>query len=570
MAWQDNIYKYALQNAVKFKGTANDRAIVGKILSENPDARSSADEVKKLAAESAEKVNAMSAEEQEKELKSIAPELLEDNKKDKPKEEKDIFAFLGIRQGDYVAAAFPPEPSKYPHIGHAKAILMNYLLAKKYNGKFYLRFEDTNPKLAKKEFYDIHKENYEWLGVKPDKIDYASNHMEEFYIFAEELVKKGKAYVCTCETEKMRENRGKGIECKCRSHDEKRNLQEWRDMPLLNEGKAVLRMKIDLNHQNTTMRDPVIMRIIEGEHPRTGKRYKIWPNYDFENSVMDGITRISHRLRTKEFELRNELQRFIQNELGFEETKIYEFSRFNLEGVESSGRIIREKIENGELVGWDDPSLTTLVALRRRGFLPEAITNFVISTGITKAEATLTWDDLIVQNKRILDSICSRYFFIENPFEIKVENAPVVESHLKLHPEQPEKGTRDMKSHGRFWITRQDYDALQNSELYRLMDCINFKKENDAFVFDSKEHDKYKGVGKRIMHWLPFADDLVKTEVMMPDKEIKKGIAEHGIKNLKVGDIIQFERFGFCRLDAIDENETDSDNKIYKFWYTHK
>ncbi len=562
------ILAYSLANALKFNGKATDKAVLGKILAEDPEARKQSAEIKSKVDQIIMQVNAMSIEEQKSALEKVAPELLnEQPKKDKKQEDRNIYSFLGIRDGEYVAAAFPPEPSKYPHIGHAKAILLNYMLAKQYNGKFYLRFEDTNPELAKKEFYDIHLENYKWLGIEPDNIDNASNHMEEFYIFAEELIKKGKAYVCMCEQEKMRENRNKGIECSCRQNSEKKNMQEWKDMFIMREGEAVLRMKIDLQHANTTMRDPVIMRIIEHEHVLTGKKYRVWPNYDFENSVMDGLTKVTHRLRTKEFELRNELQRYIQNALGFEQTKVYEFARFNLEGVESSGRIIRDKIEKGEMLGWDDPSLTTLVALRRRGFLPEAIKNFVISTGITKTEATLTWDDLIVQNRRLLDSNCNRYFFIDTPIKIKINNAPLQECHLKFHPEHADRGTRNLKTHDVFYLANLDVEQLKEGELYRLMDCLNFTKTNGNYVFDSKEHDKYKGKGKKIMHWLPLSSTLQKVEIMMPDKSKRNGLGEETIKNLKIGEIIQFERFGFCKLDSI---EILGNEKIYKFWYTHK
>ena len=396
-------------------------------------------------------------------------------------------------------------------------------------------------------------------------VDHASSHVDEFYLFAEQLIKKGNAYVCFCSQDKMRENRNKGIECECRNNDLKKNIRGWEDMFVLKEGQAVLRIKIDMQHLNTTMRDPVLMRIIEHEHPLVGKKYRIWPNYDFENSVMDGLQRITHRLRTKEFELRNELQRHIQKELGFAETKIFEFARFNLEGVESSGRIIREKIEKGEMIGWDDPGLTTLVALRRRGFVPEAIKNFVISTGITKAEATLTWDDLIVQNRRLLDSSCNRYFFIEEPVHIEIKDAPELFCALKLHPDHAERGQREFKTHSKFIITKHDLNELKDGELYRLMDCLNFEKKGNEFHFDSREHDKYKGRGKKIMHWLADSRENAKTEIMMPDKSIRHGFAEKGVRNLAVGDVIQFERFGFCRLDHIDEKE----NK-HVFWYAHK
>lgn len=553
------IKKYALQNAVKYKGKANAGAVLGKVLAENLDLREKAKEISKEINSVIKQINSLSIEKQEKNLQELAPELLE--KKEKA-EEKDIFDFLGIREGEKVITAFPPEPSKYPHIGHAKAIIVNYELAKKYNGTFYLRFEDTNPELADEEFYKIHLENYQWLGIKADRIDYASDFMERFYEYAEKIIKDNNAYVCSCSQDVIKENRKSGAECQCRFSPIEKNLEKWRDMFKAKSGKLVLRLKGHMQSPNTTLRDPVIFRIVDEPHPRQKKKYRVWPNYDFESAVMDGIEGVTHRLRSKEFELRNELQRLIQTMAGFMETKIYEFARFNLQGVESSGRIIREKVQKKQLIGWDDPSLTTLVALRRRGFLPEAIKEFVLSTGLTKTEAVLTWDDLTVHNRRLLDAKCNRYFFVEAPKEIKIENAPEQTCELKLHPEFKERGSRKFKTKNSFYVAEKDFKEFKEGKIIRLMDCLNFKKAKNKFVFDSLEYEKYKKSGDKIIHWLPVQKDLVKAEVLMPDKEIKKGLAEPRVKNLKVGEIVQFARFGFCRLD-----KKERDKLI--FWYTH-
>ncbi|MEK6983052.1 MAG: glutamate--tRNA ligase [Nanoarchaeota archaeon] len=553
------IEKYALQNALKYNGKANIGTVIGMILAENPDLRGEAKEISKQASKVINDINKMPIKKQEERLLELAPKLLE--KKEEGKK-KDLFEFIGIREGQIVKTAFPPEPSKYPHIGHAKAIIVNYELAKRHNGVFYLRFEDTNPELAQEEFYAIHIDNYEWLGIKPDKVDYASDYMEGLYGHAEKMIKGNYAYVCSCSQDTIKENRKNGAECLCRYNTTAANLEEWLEMSKAKAGKYVLRLKGRMQSPNTTLRDPIIFRIIDEAHPRTRKKYRLWPTYDFESAIMDGIEGITHRIRSKEFELRNELQRLIQTIAGFSETKIYEFARFNLEGVESSGRIIREKVKKKELIGWDDPSLTTLVALRRRGFLPEAIKEFVLSTGLTKTEAILTWNDLIVHNRRLLDAKCSRYFFVENPKEIRIENAPKQNVELKLHPEFKEMGTRKFKTFDKFYVAEKDLKGFENEKLYRLMDCLNFIKSKNKFIFDSFYYEKYKKHGEKIVHWLPVQKDLVKVEVLMPDKELKKGWAEPLVKNLKVGEVVQFARFGFCRLDKKQRNK-------HVFWYTH-
>src|SRR3989338_3511208 len=351
---KQTITKYALQNAVKFNGKSNAGAVIGKVFAEMPELKEKAKEVSREAAKIVSEVNKLGMEKQEKKLEELAPELLE--KKEKP-EEKDIFAFLNIREGQKVVTAFPPEPSKYPHIGHAKAIIMNYELAKRHNGQFILRFEDTNPELAQEEFYRIHLDNYRWLGIRSDRIDHASDFMKEMYSHAEKIIKDNHAYVCSCRQETIKENRKSCAECEHRYRQPEKNLELWQEMFKAKAGKYVVRLKGNMQSPNTALRDPVMFRIIDDTHPRQKRKYRVWPTYDFENAIMDGIEGVTHRLRSKEFELRNELQRLIQTMAGFPETKIYEFARFNLEGVESSGRIIREKVQKKQLLGWDDPSL---------------------------------------------------------------------------------------------------------------------------------------------------------------------------------------------------------------------
>ncbi|MBU0472423.1 MAG: glutamate--tRNA ligase [Nanoarchaeota archaeon] len=552
------IEKYALENAVRYKGKANPGAVIGSCIKENDSLKSDMKTLGKKVSEIVKKVNALSFEEQKAKLESLAPELLEKKKGEK----KGLFDSFKVEGS--VVTAFPPEPSKYMHIGHAKALFINYCFAKKFNGKFILRFEDTNPELAKKEFYDILLKDVKWLGVKPDSVQYASDHMLDFYRFCDKLINLGKAYICTCPQEKIREGRMSGKPCDCRYNHIRENLIAWKNMPDYKEGEAIVRLKIDLKHKNSTMRDPTIFRIIKKPHCRVGKKYIVWPNYDFENAVMDGLQGVTHRFRSKEFEMRNELQRYIQRLLSLPETSILEFARFNLKGVESSGRKIRELINNNELTGWDDPSLTTLIALKRRGFLPEAIKNFVLSTGITKSESTLTWDDFIMHNKRLLDSDCNRYFFIKDPVRVRIHDAPSKVVKLKLHPEDVKKGFRTFKTNELFYLSKDDFSMIQDKKIYRLMDCINFVKKKDYFVYLDDKLETYKNSGDMIVHWLPFEmKKLVEVDVLMPDNKVVCGLAEPLVWNLKNGSIVQFERFGFCRLDK--KNKT----KLY-FRFTHK
>lgn len=540
MIMRDLILKYTLQNAVRYNGKANIGAVIGKVFSEIKvdDKKKLSIEVKKIVDE----VNKLSFEEQKKQLEKLAPELLE-----KKTEERGLFDSFDIK--GKVVTAFPPEPSKYSHIGHIKSLMLNYELAKQNKGKFIFRFEDTNPNLVKKDFYKVYLDDLKWLEIKPDRITYASDNMKKFYSLAEKLIKENKAYVCKHSLELIRKYRAEGKPCDDRENNPDENMKLWKEM--FKGKKYVLRLRIDLKHQNSTMRDPIIFRIINEKHPRI-KKHIVWPTYDFENSVMDSLEGVTHRIRSKEFELRNELHRFIQKTLGFNETKIYEVARFNLKGVPSSGRIIREMIQKKELMGWDDPSLTTIAALKRRGFTPDAIKNFVLSTGMSKAESELEWSELIVHNKRLLDRGAKRYFFIKNPIKMNIKNATNQEVKVQFHPDNEKLGSRKFKVGNEFYVM----DNIEKNKYYRLMHLFNFK--NNEFV--SKELDQK--LDAKLIHWLPVSKDLVEVEILMPDKNIVKGLAEKDSKKIKIGEVVQFLRFGFVRLDS-------KKKKKLIFWYSH-
>lgn len=239
------ILKYALQNAILYNGKANLGAVIGKVLAENPSLKKKIQEIKRHTKAVVNDVNSLPLEKQKENLKNLDSRMLTKKKK---KENQDIFSFLKIGKGK-VKTAFPPGPEKYPHIGHAKSLFLNYMLAKQYKGTFILRFEDTNPALVEKKFYKIMLEDFKWLGVKWDKLQYASDNMDLFYKMAEKMIKKGKAYMCFCSQEKVRESRAKGHPCECRSKSEKQNLKEWNNFNKLKEGEATLRMKIDLKHK---------------------------------------------------------------------------------------------------------------------------------------------------------------------------------------------------------------------------------------------------------------------------------------------------------------------------------
>ncbi len=545
---EELIRKYALLNAYEYGGEADIGSVIGKVIQERPELKEDIDTLKQDTADVVGDVNELSADEQRDELEAIAPELLEYEE-----DERDLFAQFPTDTP--ATTAFPPEPSKHPHIGHAKSLFVNSEYARRTDGTFILRFEDTNPSTVEEEYYKSHLDLYEWLGVSFDTVTRASEYMEEFYTYCERLIEQGDAYVSHASAEEIQETRRTGEPTEYRDKSVEDNMDDWHAM-LAGDQDGVVRAKIDLEHRNSTMRDPTLFRVNEDEHPKTGRKYRVWPTYDFQNAVLDALQGITLRFRTKEFEMRSELQRYLQERLDLTVTETYEFARFEMEGVETSGRVIREKLESGELLGWDDPSLATLAALRRRGFQPEAIKQFVLTTGLSKTESTVTWDDLIVENRRVLDETAPRYFFIEDPVEVRIEGAPQRTVELERVPGGDD--LRSLEVGDRFYMERDDYEALEDGKMYRFMHCCNFIKKDETLEFHSVSHEEFEGLD--ILHFLP-VQHATEASVLHPDKEVTEGLAEDTVEELEEGDVIQFTRKYFCRLD---------DGEQQRYWFTHR
>ena len=562
----DKILEYALINAINHNGKAQADAILPKLFQDGLK-KENIREIMPAIQNTVTKVNSMSITEQESELRKIAPSFFE-KKHEKKHEEKHELPDLPNVKGK-VITAFPPEPSGYPHIGHAKGALINYEYAKKYNGKFILRFEDTNPELAKKEYYDAQIEGYKWLGITWDELIYVSDTIPQMYKKAEELIKKNHLYACTCSSEIIKKNRIEGRECECRKRKPAENLKLFRDM--LNgkfaKGDIVIRLMGNMKDDNTAMRDPAMFRIIKAKHPRLGTKIIVWPNYDFAAAYSDGIEGITHRVRSKEFELRAELQRILQKLMGFKQTLIIEQARFNLSGAEASKRKIREGIDNKIFIGWDDPRLATLVALKRRGFQPEAIKSFLLNMGISKHESIIEWSLLEAENRKFIDAKANRYFFIENPVKIDVKNCPKIIAKIPLHPDHAERGNRILTAERYFFIKKEEYEEIKKSKdtIFRFMNLLNFKKikKGKDYIFEFHSKEMQPLLKAKMIHWLPVEEKNIEVEILMPDNTSIRGLAEYSVRELDVDSIVQFERFGFCRLDK------KTKDKLY-FWFTHK
>lgn len=550
MGVEEAIRKHALKNALDY-GKAEPKAIVGKVIGEFPDAKKDIKKTMESIKRIVDEVNLLSKDEIEEETKKYS--YLE------KKEEKKGITLPNGEKGK-VVTRFPPEPSGYPHIGHAKAAFLDCEAARGYEGKFILRFDDTNPEKEKEEYVNAIKEGLSWLGIRWDEEAYVSDFMPKLYGYAEKMIGEGNAYVCTCSMDEIKKNRAEKKECKCRGNDTSRNMELWKKMldRGFRKGEAILRFKGDMGSLNTVMRDPTLFRIIDTPHFRQGDKYAVWPSYDFEVSIIDSITGVTHAMRTKEYELRDELYFAILEKLGLEKPALIEFSRLDIKDAPISKRLLIPLIEEKKVSGWDDPRLPTLAGLRKRGILPQAIKNFVLSFGISKVESRPGWDALLHENKKLIDPISSRYYFVKDPVSLAVLNAPKRKAKLRKHPTH-DMGTREMETDGNFSISKDDFDSIKAGEVFRLKGLYNVKatKKEDGMM-----EGEYAGeeVGKeRKIQWV--TKDAIKCNVLVPldlfaegkfnedSMMVDRGECEMACSEIRIGGIIQFERYGFCRFD---------------------
>ena len=560
-------FKYALINAFQFGGTPNAKAVTGKIMAELPEMRKYAKEVISAVEDAINQISKMSNNEIESNLKKINPEFFFDKPKEK-EAPRELPPLEGAEMGN-VVTRLPPEPNGYPHIGHGMSFYFNYYYAKKYDGKVILRFDDTNPKKEKLEYYDAIKQDLKWLKINWDEERNMSDDMDLYYKYALDLIRISKAYICNCDAEYVSKLRYDSKDCSCISNSVQDNLSLWKEMESADEGKFSLRLRGDMNSKNTVMRDPTMMRVVDHPHPIQGDKYRIWPVYDFACAIEDSVLGVTHVLRSNEFALRIELQDYIRGLLNLRNPKIIEYSRFTVKGAPTSKRLIRPLIEKHLVSGWDDPRLVTIRGLKRRGITPEAIHMVAEEIGLSKSEPVIDWSLIESLNRKVIDSTSDRYYFVSDPKILEVSNAKCQTIQLKRHPDY-DRGFRNVDISGKFFISGNDLADLYKGQIIRLKDLYNIliTDVQDDLVKATRTDEKSSKdelLKVKKIQWV--SDKNVKVSVTVPGilyegedinpNSLTKvvGYGEKDIGLLKEGEIVQFERFGFVRVDKIEPNE---------------
>ena len=515
-----------------------------------------------------------------------------------------------LAEGVYtqVCTRFPPEPNGYLHIGHAKSILLNYGLAKKYNGTFHLRFDDTNPTKEDMEFVESIKEDVKWLGADwKDHLYFASDYFDMMYQCAIKLIKKGKAYVCDLSAEEIRAYRGTltepGKNSPYRDRSVEENLQLFEEMKdgLCQDGKRVLRAKIDMASPNINMRDPVIYRVAHMSHHNTGDKWCIYPMYDFAHPIEDAIEKITQSICTLEFEDHRPLYDWVVRECEFDPApRQIEFSKLYLTNVVTGKRYIKKLVQDGIVDGWDDPRLVSIAALRRRGFTPESIKMFVDMCGVSKSQSSVDYAMLEYCLREDLKLQTPRMMAVLDPIKLVIDNYPEGEvEYLEVdnNMENPELGMRKVPFCRELYIEREDFMIEPPKKYFRLfpgnevrlmhayfVKCEGYETDENGNVtvvhatYDPETKCGSGFTGRKVkgtIHWVaaPYAkqaqvrlyENLIDEEKGVYNKEdgslnlnpnslkiLKNCYVEDSFANAGACDSFQFVRNGYFCIDSKD------------------
>jgi glutamyl-tRNA synthetase len=535
------VYKYALVNATGHSGQAQNGAVMGLVMANHPELRAQGKEIGKLTGQIVAEVNGLAPDIQLEELEKLGGHQAQEKKE----EERGLPELPNAEDG--VVLRFAPNPSGPLHIGHARAAVLNQEYLERYGGKLILRVEDTDPRRVYPPAYQMIKEDLTWLGVEWQEEVVQSQRLPIYYELAEEAIQKGAAYMCTCPGGEFKKLKDSGIACPHRDMTVEENLSLWAKMPSLAEGEAVLRVKTDLQHKNPAIRDWVAMRIVEDPHPLLGDEYRVYPMMNFSVAVDDHLLGVTHVLRGKDHLANTEKQGYLYRHLGWEEPHYTHYGRLKMEDVALSTSKAKEGIEKGEYTGWDDPRLGTIRAIARRGIQAESIRELMNEIGVKIADSTVSWKKIYGLNRNLLEEV-NRYFFVTPAQQVRIEGVPQ-EAHRiverPLHPDHPERGMRKLNFQDRVYLSEQD---LNTDKVLRLMDAVNITIQDGKAVYHSTSFQEAREVGALAIQWVPYQEKKM-VEMMMPDGSILTGYAEADTYQQEIGDVVQFERVGFARLD---------------------
>ncbi|MFW9999166.1 MAG: glutamate--tRNA ligase [Candidatus Hodarchaeota archaeon] len=564
-----------LKNAVKFNGKPNKKAIMGKLMATRPDMRSQAKIIIPILDNIISEILKLNIEEQKEKLLELDPHALD--KKERIEEEKELPDLPNLSKFDKVVMRLAPYPSGALHIGNARMIVLNEEYVKRYNGDLILFYDDTigSPKSLRDspkakyvlpEAYNLIKEGLKWLGVNYSKIYYKSDRLEIFYEYCEKLIKDNIAYVCFCSADEFRERfKKQKRDCPHRDQRIERNIEEWKAMlnRKYHEGEAVVRLKTGMDQKDPALRDQIIMRISEAEHPRVGKKYVVWPMLEYSWAIDDYLIGASHILRGIDLVKEGIIEEFIWDHFGWKKAELLYYGRLNFTDMKLSKTESRNNIQNGIYEGWEDPRTWSLQSLKKRGIKPEALRNTLLSLGMSQSGINFSVNWLYSKNQDIIDQISNRYFYVEDPILTVIDKIPEKEyiAEPLLLPTEPKKGKRSIKcitknNQLNLLISLSDGKNLEKDQIIRLKDLMNIKIRsidlNNKKIFSSF-YSKKLDRDFPIFQWVP-KEQNVGVSILKPDGTISKGNGEINLLKIPMNKTIQFERYGFVNPIFLEKN----------------
>jgi len=565
-----------LKNAVSFGGTPNRKAVIGKLMQQMPELRAHAKLANELWNEIEPQISSMSLEEQEKKLVELDPTALE--KKVKVVEDKELPELPNLDKYAKVVMRLAPYPSGALHIGNARMIVLNNEYVNRHKGELILFYDDTigSPKSLRDspkakyvlpEAYGLIKEGLEYLGVKTSKELYKSDRLEVFYEYCEKLINDHMSYVCFCPAGEFKEKyKSKGVDCPHRDQTIEKNLEKWKFMldGKYPERSVVVRLKTGMDQPDPALRDQIIMRISEAEHPRVGNKYIVWPMLEFSWAIDDHLIGVTHILRGSDLVKEDFIEDFIWDHFKWKKAEFLHYGRLKFSDMKLSKTLSRNNIQSGDYTGWDDPRTWSLQSLGKRGIKPEALIKSLLDLGMSLTSINFSTNWLYAKNKDIIDEISDRYFFVEDPVTITIEECPFLEYKAEplLLPSKPNKGKRIIEGKVQdkklaIMIASADAQKLKVGQILRLKDLINIQIlsiDLDNNTVKAYYHSLELNRDYAIIHWVP-EDSKVAVEILKPNGSLSNGYGEINLLKIPMNKTIQFERYGFVNPIKIENNK---------------
>ncbi len=563
----------ALFNALKHDSDAQVGAIMGPLMGQNPEFREYGDEIAGVIAPVVERVNGMDADEKRARLEELAPERIEELEAEDEEDEHDLPDLPNAEEYDEIRMRVAPNPNGPWHIGHARMPAVIGTYKQRYDGWMLCRFDDTDPETKRPDLdaYDAILDAIDYLGFEPDEVLRASDRVETYYDHARTLIDKGGAYTCSCPGETFSELKNNAEACPHRDKSTETVHEEFDGMVdgEYESGEMVLRVKTDIEHKNPALRDWVAFRMIDTPHPREeAAEYRCWPMLDFQSGIDDHLTGITHIIRGIDLQDSAKRQRFVYDYFDWEYPEVVHWGKVQVEGydVAMSTSTIIEKIEAGELDGWDDPRAPTLASLRRRGIRGQALVDAMVELGTSTSNVDLALSSIYSHNRDQVDDETDRAFLVRDDpdhgggaVERQVLGGPDV-AEVPVHPDHDDRGVRELSVESGVRIEGDDLPSHGERVWLKGFGCVQHTR--DALQYVDADLSVTREEDVDIVHWVP-AEGAVDTRLRTMSGDIA-GSAEPGVADYESDELLQFERICFARLDI---NPSDDDELVA--YYAH-